>query len=243
MPLSTVTVTGAWLTAANTPATGRVTIAPVTAAAGGGFIVAGVAKTEQLSAGSISTVVVSNTQATTLQYKVTEAIDGVVNAPPYYITPSGTTLDLSTAPRGTGTAVPMYVLLDATGKVAVAQLPVGTTAGTLTAGDDGRLAGNAKVANNLSDLGNAAAARTNLALGNVDNTTDVNKPISTATQTALNAKAPTARIITAGTGLTGGGDLSADRTLTVTYGTTACTTAQGNDSRLSFVGTSKWGTD
>ena len=45
-------------------------------------------------------------------------------------------------------------------------------------------------------------------------------------------KVPTARTITAGTGLTGGGDLSADRTLTVTYGATAGTAAEGNDPRL-----------
>jgi hypothetical protein len=44
---------------------------------------------------------------------------------------------------------------------------------------------------------------------------------------------PLARTITSGTGLTGGGDLSADRTLAVSYGTTAGTAAQGNDSRLS----------
>lgn len=44
---------------------------------------------------------------------------------------------------------------------------------------------------------------------------------------------PTARTVTAGTGLTGGGDLSANRTLAVTYGTTAGTAAQGNDARLS----------
>ena len=40
------------------------------------------------------------------------------------------------------------------------------------------------------------------------------------------------RSITAGTGLTGGGDLSADRTLAVSYGTTAGTAAQGDDSRI-----------
>ena len=45
--------------------------------------------------------------------------------------------------------------------------------------------------------------------------------------------APTSRTISAGTGLTGGGDLSANRTLAVSYGTTAGTAAQGNDSRLS----------
>ena len=42
----------------------------------------------------------------------------------------------------------------------------------------------------LLDDVNAAAQKVTLGLGNVDNTSDVNKPISTATQTALNLKAP-----------------------------------------------------
>lgn len=46
------------------------------------------------------------------------------------------------------------------------------------------------------------------------------------------AKVPATRTITAGTGLSGGGDLSANRTLAVSYGTTAGTAAQGNDSRI-----------
>lgn len=41
------------------------------------------------------------------------------------------------------------------------------------------------------------------------------------------------RTLTAGTGLTGGGDLSADRTFAVAYGTSAGTAAEGNDARLS----------
>lgn len=44
---------------------------------------------------------------------------------------------------------------------------------------------------------------------------------------------PTSRTISAGTGLTGGGDLSANRTLSVSFGTTSGTACQGNDSRLS----------
>ena len=61
----------------------------------------------------------------------------------------------------------------------------------------------------LLDDVNAAAQRVTLGLGNVDNTSDINKPISTATQTALNLKAtidsptftgiPTAPTASAGT--------------------------------------------
>jgi len=69
----------------------------------------------------------------------------------------------------------------------------------------------------------------------------INTPGS-ATATALSATyapasgsanyAAKATTVSAGTGLTGGGDLSANRTLTVAYGTAAGTAAQGNDSRI-----------
>ena len=84
----------------------------------------------------------------------------------------------------------------------------GTTVGTFAQGNDSRITGALQAANNLSDVANAATARTNLGVP------------------------PSTRAITAGTGLTGGGDLSADRSFTVSYGTTAGTAAQGNDSRI-----------
>ena len=44
---------------------------------------------------------------------------------------------------------------------------------------------------------------------------------------------PVARTITAGTGLTGGGDMTANRTLSADFGTSAGKVCQGNDARLS----------
>jgi len=49
----------------------------------------------------------------------------------------------------------------------------------------------------------------------------------------ITGKADKTTTISAGTGLTGGGNLSANRTLSVSYGTAAGTACQGNDSRLS----------
>ena len=66
--------------------------------------------------------------------------------------------------------------------------------------------------------GNHTHTKSDVGLGNVNNTADADKPISTATQTALDAKVPTSRTITAGTGLTGGGDLSTNRTISIASG-------------------------
>ena len=48
------------------------------------------------------------------------------------------------------------------------------------------------IANGGTGATTVAAAKTNLGLNNVDNTSDVNKPVSTLTQTALNLKENTA---------------------------------------------------
>mgnify|MGYP006188521723 CR=1 FL=1 len=59
------------------------------------------------------------------------------------------------------------------------------------------------------------------------------KAVRTEITSALSGYVPTTRTVSAGTGLSGGGDLSANRSLAVSYGTTAGTAAQGNDARLS----------
>jgi len=53
------------------------------------------------------------------------------------------------------------------------------------------------------------------------------------TDTKITSVVPITRQVIAGTGLSGGGALSADVTLTAVYGTTAGTACEGNDSRLS----------
>lgn len=69
--------------------------------------------------------------------------------------------------------------------------------------------------------GAVTLAKADVGLGNVDNTADASKPVSTATQTALDAKANTSTTISAGTGLTGGGSLAANRTLSASIATQA----------------------
>lgn len=74
-----------------------------------------------------------------------------------------------------------------------------------------------------------SVTKAQVGLSNADNTSDANKPISNATQTALNLKADKATTISAGTGLSGGGDLSSNRTLSIaldntTVSATATTT-------------------
>lgn len=68
-----------------------------------------------------------------------------------------------------GTAGSDPVSLDAaqvaTGTLAIARIPTGTTSSTVTIGNDSRVTGAAQKASNLSDLASASTARTNLGLG------------------------------------------------------------------------------
>lgn len=63
--------------------------------------------------------------------------------------------------------------------------------------------------------GDVSLVKGDVGLGNIDNTSDANKPVSVAMQTALNAKAASATTVTGATSLTGGGDLSANRTISL----------------------------
>ena len=69
----------------------------------------------------------------------------------------------------------------------------------------------------VGDLANPhAVTATQVGLGNVDNTSDLDKPISTATQSALDAKADETITISGDeSSTTGGGDLTANRTITL----------------------------
>lgn len=136
---------------------------------------------------------------------VAHNIDGSlkeITIPSGSITPS--MLSQPYVPTSQIAAVNGVASLDGTGKVPSAQLPAATAPPDASASEKGliQLAG---------DLAGTAAAPTVPALAN---------------------KATASTTITAGTGLTGGGDLSSNRTLAVSFGVAAGTVAQGNDARI-----------
>lgn len=92
------------------------------------------------------------------------------------------------------------------GTLDIARIPTGTTGSTVPFGNDSR----------FSDSRTPTAHKTSHATGGGD-----------ALAPSDIGAAPTSRTITAGTGLTGGGDLSADRTLAVSYGLTASAAVEG----------------
>lgn len=94
-----------------------------------------------------------------------------------------------------------------------------------------KITGTLPVANGGTGAATAAAARTSLELGNIDNTTDLLKPISTLTQTALNLKAPLASPTLTGTPLAPTADAGTNTTqiATTQFVTGAITAAGGVD--------------
>lgn len=167
--------------------------------------------------------------------------DGTLSAsaiPDASVTPSK--LSQAYVPSSEKGAASGVATLDGTGKVPSSQLPAaGSTPDATTtskgvvqlAGDLGGTADMPTVPG-LAGKEPTIAAGTNaqylrgdktwqtldkaaVGLANVDNTSDANKPVSTATQAALDAKAAASRTVATSNSLTGGGDLTADRTLSL----------------------------
>lgn len=96
--------------------------------------------------------------------------------------------------------------------------------GNIVAGTAG---GDMLKSENLSGLANNATARTNIGLGNVDNTSDADKPVSTAQATAIGLKANTASPTFTGTVTLPAGQVVNGVTLTTAGGTTDFLRADG----------------
>jgi hypothetical protein len=113
--------------------------------------------------------------------------------------------------------------LDATLTAAAGVTTAANTLSYWTGVDTAAVTALTAFARTLLDDADAATARATLALGNVDNTSDVNKPVSTAQQTALNNKQDLSTKLTALSGLTWAANTVPYFTGTATVATSAST--------------------
>ena len=114
-------------------------------------------------------------------------------------------------------------IITSSGTVAVDFAPNGGGTSTqVPSATDSRLSNSRTPTSHASTHGNAGSDPITIAQTQV-----------TGLATALNGKASILTSINAGTGLSGGGNLSVDRTLAVSFGSTGTTACVGNDARLS----------
>lgn len=130
-PLPTIAVTGRFVTLANVPAHGYVTLTPIAEVAGAGWTVVGATVQALVRDGQLATTIIADSAelTTDLYVRVVEYIDGAP-AQTYVVQPQGASLDLATAPR-TGEPPPAQLYVPSTA--------LGQPGGVATLGLDGIL--------------------------------------------------------------------------------------------------------
>ena len=125
-------------------------------------------------------------------------------------------------------------LISASDKVKLDSLPSGNS-GVIPLSAGGTGATTPATARTALQLGNAATHNYGTVVNTIAQGNDsriVNAASVTQLNTGLALKADKLISINTSNGIVGGGDLSANRTLSLTYGTAVNTVAQGNDSRI-----------
>lgn len=131
--------------------------------------------------------------------------------------PHATAATANTVPvRGAGGVLSVGTATDPTHATTKAQLDTGLSGKA-----------NSSHTHDAADINSGTIAAARLPIGTAAGT------VAAGDDSRIAAAVPNTRSITAGTGLSGGGALDANRTLSVVYGTAAGTAAQGNDARLS----------
>lgn len=131
-PLPVITVTGHFVTLANTPAEGYITLTPVVRVAGDGYIVVGCTITALIRNGSVTASIIADSPDLSghLFVQVTEVVDCRAGPVTYIIDPQGSTVDLSTVPR---------LSTPPSGQLFIPATALGQPGGVATLGPDGIL--------------------------------------------------------------------------------------------------------